>query len=71
MLLLHGPLKFEDLQAKAKLRRSDDQFGQVMGDLAEKRGKRAAGKPVEWWSQGDTRFYAIKASVLVAMVRPA
>jgi hypothetical protein len=68
-LLLHGPLSFEDLQRLAKLRRSDDAFGLIMGTLAEKAGKRAASKPVEWWWSEGTRFYRIKASVLASMVK--
>lgn len=67
-LLLHGALDFETLQAKAKLRRSDDEFGQVMGDLAEQRGKDSASKPVEWWWEGDDRFYRVKPSVLASML---
>jgi hypothetical protein len=71
LLFLEGPLTFERLQAKAKLRRSDDEFGLVMGDLSEKRGKCAADKPVEWWREGETRLYGIKSSaVLAAMVVP-
>lgn len=68
-LLLHPVLSFEELQRLAKLRRSDDQFGLVMGDLAEKAGKRAASKPVEWWWSEETRMYRIKASVLAQMVK--
>ena len=68
-LLLHGPLSFGELQRLAKLRRSDDQFGLVMGDLAEKAGKRAASKPIEWWWSENTRYYRIKASVLASMVK--
>ena len=75
LLALHGPLSFEVLQAKAKLRRSDDQFGLVMGDLAERRDKqwqrRAASKPVEWWREGDTRFYGIKSSFLALALEDA
>lgn len=67
-LLLHGPLSFEKLQAGAKLRRSDDDFGLVLGDLAERRGKKTPRKPVEWWPEKDTRIYAVKASVLAALV---
>jgi hypothetical protein len=68
-LLLHGPLTFEDLQRLAKLRRSDDQFGLVLGDLAEKAGKQTATKPVEWWWSDSTRCYRIKASVLSSLVK--
>lgn len=68
-LLLHGTLSFEELQKKAKLRRSDDQFGLVMGDLAEKAGKRNRNRPVEWWWSGDTRFYRIKASVMAEVMK--
>lgn len=67
-LLLHGPLSFAVLQAKAKLRRSDDQFGLVMGDLAEKRGKKSPSKPVEWWLENDDRFYQVKPSVLATLL---
>lgn len=66
-LLLHGPLSFETLQIKTKLRRSDDQFGLVLGDLAEKLGKRSASKPIEWWWEGDDRFYRVKPSVVAEM----
>lgn len=69
-LLLHGPLSFEALQVLAKLRRSDDEFGLVMGDLAEKRGKQAANRPLEWWHSGETRIYRVKPAVLAAMVAP-
>lgn len=67
-LLLHGALSYETLQARAKLRRSDDEFGLVMGDLAEKRGRRTPTKPVQWWPEGDTRLYAVKPEVLAKMV---
>ncbi len=67
-LLIYGPLSFEDLQRRAKLRRSDDQFGLIMGALAEKLGKKSRVRPVEWWWQGETRFYRVKPSVLAGMV---
>ena len=67
-LLLHGPMSFEALQRGARLRRSDDQFGLVLGALAEKAGKKDAKLPVQWWWEGDTRFYRIKPSVLAALV---
>lgn len=70
LLLLHGPLSFEELQARAKLRRSDDAFGLVMGDLAEKAGKRNGRKLVEWWNSSETRFYRVKHAVLAEMVMP-
>jgi len=70
-LILHGPLTFEQLQTKAKLRRSDDEFGQVLGDLAERRGcRKPTPKPVEMWPAGETRMYAIKADALARMVKP-
>lgn len=69
-LLLCGPLTFELLQEKAKLRRSDDEFGQVMGDLAEKAGKRNPTKPVEWWSSELTRCYRIRPSALKFAAAP-
>jgi len=67
-LLLHGPLSFERLQELARLRRSDDEFGLIMGDLAEKRGKQSTLKPVEWWPHRKTRMYAVKPQVLASMV---
>lgn len=66
-LLLHGILSFEKLQSLANLRRSDDDFGLVMGDLAERRGKKSPRKPVEWWPDKDTRLYAVKPDVLAKM----
>lgn len=67
-LILRGPLSFERLQSLAKLRRSDDDFGLILGDLAERRGKRNARKPVEWWPDKETRLYAVRPEVIAAMV---
>jgi hypothetical protein len=67
-LILRGPLSYERLQRFSKMRRSDDQFGLIMGDLAEKRGKRSPTKPVEWWSDELTRFYAVKPEVIAKKV---
>jgi hypothetical protein len=58
LLLLHGPLSFEELQRRAKMRRSDDKFGLVMGTLEGARGRGI----VEHWEHADTRWYRIKLS---------
>jgi hypothetical protein len=61
-LLIHGPLSFEDLRAKSKLR--IDQFGLILGELAEPSGKQNRSRPIEWWWVSGTRYYKIKSSTL-------
>jgi hypothetical protein len=63
-LILRGALSYERLQGLAKMRRSDDEFGLVLGDLAEKRGKSMPRKLVMWWHEHDTRMYAIRPEMV-------
>ena len=64
-LLLHALKKrrlmsYADLRARAGVGYSEDEFGLVMGDLAEKAGGGNPRLPVEWWWSQDTRWYRIK-----------
>jgi hypothetical protein len=61
-LLLHGSLSFEALRAKTRVR--PDEFGLILGGLAEPAGKQSSARPIEYWWQQGTRYYKIKASTL-------
>ena len=55
-LLIHGRLSFEELQKKAQMRRSDDEFGLIMGDLAK--------WGVVQVQNSETRYYSIRPEVV-------